>query len=50
MGPLSLNAYLNEDCQAVVGVSGSVQVVLVFLSDMWHYHIDKSLHTVMEGR
>lgn len=40
---------LYEDCQAVVGISGSVQIVLVLLSDVWHHHVDQSLHGVMEG-
>lgn len=41
---------LDKDCQAVVGVSGGIQVVFVFLSDVWHHHVDQSLHSVMEGR
>lgn len=41
---------LDEDCQAVVGVPGGIQVVFVFLSDVWHHHVDQSLHGVMEGR
>ena len=41
---------LDEDCQAVVGVPGGIQVVFVFLSDVWHHHVDQSLHSVMEGR
>lgn len=40
---------LDEDRQAVVGVSGSVQVVFVFLRDVWHDQVDQRLHRVMEG-
>lgn len=40
---------LYEDCQAVVGISSSIQIVLVLLSDVWHHHVDQSLHGVMEG-
>ncbi len=41
---------LDEDGQTVVGVPGGIQVVFVFLSDVWHHHVDQSLHSVMEGR
>ena len=40
---------LDEDCQAVVGVASSVQVVLVLLGDVRHHHVDQGLHGVMEG-
>lgn len=40
---------LDEDRQAVVGVSGSIQVVLVFLRDVRHDQVDQRLHGVMEG-
>lgn len=40
---------LDEDRQAVVGVSGSIQVVFVFLRDVWHDQVDQRLHGVMEG-
>lgn len=40
---------LDEYCQAVVGVPGSIQVVFVLLSDVRHHHVDKRLHRVMEG-
>lgn len=43
-----MHADLDEDCKAVVGVSGSIQVVLVLLSDVWHHHVYQSLHHVME--
>lgn len=39
---------LDEDCQAVVGIPGSIQIVLVFLCDVRHHHVDQSLHCVME--
>lgn len=31
---------LDEDRQAMVGVSGSIQVVFVFLRDVWHDQVD----------
>lgn len=40
---------LDEDRQTVVSVPGSIEVVFVFLSDVWHHHVDQSLHSVMEG-
>ena len=42
-------ANLDENCQAVVGIASSIQVVLVFLGDVWHQHIDQGLHCVVEG-
>lgn len=39
---------LDEDRQAVVGVPGGVQVVLVLLSDVRHHHVDQRLHRVVE--
>lgn len=47
---LTVASDLDEDCQTVVGVPGGIQVVFVFLSDVWHHHVDKRLHGVMEGR
>ena len=41
-------ADLDEDCQAVVGVPGCVQVVLVLLRDVWHQHVDQGLQRVVE--
>lgn len=41
---------LDEDRQAVVGISGSIQVVFVLLCDVWHDQVDQRLHAVMEGR
>lgn len=45
----TLTPDLDEDCQTVVGVPGSVQVVFVLLGDVWHHHVDQRLHGVMEG-
>lgn len=42
------SANLDENCQAVVGIASRVQVVLVFLSDVWHQHIHQSLHCMVE--
>lgn len=39
---------LDEDCQTVVGIPGSIQVVFVLLCDVWHNHVDQCLHRVME--
>lgn len=36
----TLTPDLDEDCQTVVGVPGSVQVVFVLLGDVWHHHVD----------
>lgn len=46
----TLTPDLDEDCQAVVGVSGCVQIVLVLLGDVRHHHVDQRLHCVVEGR
>ena len=43
-------ANLDEHCQAVIGIASRVQVVLVFLCDVWHQHIHQSLHRMVEGR
>lgn len=45
---VSVDPHLDEDCKAVVGIPGSIQIVLVFLGDVWHHHVDQSLHSVME--
>lgn len=42
-------AHLDEDSQAVVGVPGGVQIVLVLLGDVGHHHVDQGLHRVVEG-
>lgn len=42
-------ADLDEDSQAVVGVPGCVQVVLVLLGDVGHHHVDQGLHRVVEA-
>lgn len=44
------SAHLDEDSEAVIGVSSGVQVVFVFLCDMRHHHGDQRLHRVIEGR
>lgn len=33
----------------MVGIASSIQVVLVFLRDVWHQHVHQSLHGVVEG-
>lgn len=43
------SANLDENCQAVVGITSCVQVVFVFLGDLWHQHVDQSLHCMVEG-
>lgn len=40
---------LDEHGQAVVGVAGCVQVVLVLLGDVRHQHVHQSLHRVVVG-
>lgn len=47
--PSSARANLDEHGQTVVGVASRVQVVLVFLGDVWHQHVHQSLHRVVEG-
>lgn len=42
------SANLDESCQAVVGIASCVQVVLVFLRDVWHQHIHQCLHCMIE--
>lgn len=46
---LRFHSHLNEDGQAVVGVAGRVQVVLVLLRDVRHHHVDQRLHGVVKG-
>lgn len=39
---------LDKDRQTVVGVSSSIQVVLVLLCDVRHHHVDQCLHRVVK--
>lgn len=50
-GPASISrgANLDENRQAVVGITRRIQVVLVFLGDVRHQHVHQSLHGVVEG-
>lgn len=45
---ISSALYLYEDSQAVVGIAGSVQVVLILLCDVGHQHVHQRLHSMME--
>lgn len=42
-------ADLNEHSQAVVGIAGRVQVVLVLLCDVRHEHVHQRLYRMIEG-
>ncbi len=44
------SANLDENGQTVVGIASCIQVVLVFLGDVWHQHIHQSLHRMVERR
>lgn len=44
------SANLDENCQAVIGIASCIQVVLVFLGDVWHQHIHQGLHCMVERR
>lgn len=44
-----MGADLDENSQTVVGIASCVQVVFVFLGDVWHQHVYQSLHCVVEG-
>lgn len=43
-----MSADLYENGQTVVGVASCIQVVLVFLGDVRHQHVNQSLHCVLE--
>lgn len=43
-----MSANLDENGQTVVGVASCIQVVLVFLGDVRHQHVNQSLHCVVE--
>lgn len=43
-----MSADLNENGQTVVGIASCIQVVLVFLGDVRHQHVNQSLHCVLE--
>lgn len=45
-----MSADLNENGQTVVGIASGIQVVLVFLGDVRHQHVNQSLHCVLERR
>lgn len=43
-----MSADLNENGQTVVGIASCIQVVLVFLGDVRHQHVNQSLHCMLE--
>ncbi len=40
--------YLYEDSQAMVGIAGSVQIVLILLCHVRHQHVHQCLNSVVE--
>lgn len=40
--------YLYEDGQAVIGIAGSIQVILILLCDVGHQHVHQCLHSMVE--
>lgn len=45
---MKVSANLNENGQTVVGIASCIQVVLVFLGDVRHQHVNQSLHCMVE--
>lgn len=46
---MKMSTNLDENGQTVVGIASCVQVVLVFLGDVWHQHVHQRLHCMVEG-
>lgn len=43
-----MSANLDENSQTVVGIASCIQVVFVFLGDVWHQHVNQSLRCMVE--
>lgn len=43
-----MSANLDENSQTVVGIASCIQVVFVFLGDVWHQHVHQSLRCMVE--
>lgn len=43
-----MSTNLDENGQTVVGIASCIQVVFVFLGDVWHQHVHQSLHCMVE--